>query len=118
MTNIPGKIAFYIVPASCNCLSESILLRCTKYSLEIELRELSPPVPHGQSEQFSLKSMKEIYIPAKVINPCQFITDPLKSPKMRTVCVRQWFRTAEPLGERHYENWNTHTHPQELLSTC
>ena len=26
-------------------------------------------------------------------------------------CVRQWFRTAEPLGERSYENWNTHTQP-------
>ena len=25
-------------------------------------------------------------------------------------CVRQWFRTAEPLGERRNENWNTHTH--------
>ena len=24
-------------------------------------------------------------------------------------CVRQWFRTAEPLGERRYEKWNTHT---------
>ena len=24
-------------------------------------------------------------------------------------CFRQWFRTAEPLGERRYENWNTHT---------
>ena len=24
-------------------------------------------------------------------------------------CVRQWIRTAEPLGERRYENWNTHT---------
>ena len=24
-------------------------------------------------------------------------------------CVRQWFRTAEPLRERCYENWNTHT---------
>ena len=23
--------------------------------------------------------------------------------------VRQWSRTAEPLGERRYENWNTHT---------
>ena len=23
-------------------------------------------------------------------------------------CVRQWFRTAEPFGERRYENWNTH----------
>ena len=25
-------------------------------------------------------------------------------------CVRQWFRTAEPHGERRYENCNTHTH--------
>ena len=30
-------------------------------------------------------------------------------------CVRQWFRTAEPLGERRYENWNTHTHTIKLL---
>ena len=27
-------------------------------------------------------------------------------------CVRQWFRTAEPLGERRYENWNTPTRKQ------
>ena len=25
-------------------------------------------------------------------------------------CVWQWFHTAEPLGERRYENRNTHTH--------
>ena len=25
-------------------------------------------------------------------------------------CVRQWFRTSEPLGERRYENCNTYTH--------
>ena len=49
---------------------------------KIELQELSSPVPHRQSEQFSLKSMKEIYIPAKIINPGQFITDPLKSLKI------------------------------------
>ena len=81
MSNIPGKFVFYIVQATNNCLSESILLRCTKYSLEIKLQELSSPLPRGQSEQFSLKSMKEIYIPAKIINPCQFITDPLKSSR-------------------------------------
>ena len=28
----------------------------------------------------------------------------------RTGCVWQWFRTAEPLGECCYENWNTHTY--------
>ena len=43
-------------------------------------------------------------------------------------CVRQWFRTAEPLGERRYENWpnsivhththshtHTHTHTQRVI---
>ena len=29
-------------------------------------------------------------------------------------CVRQWFRTAEPLGERRYENWNTRTLPNSF----
>ena len=27
-----------------------------------------------------------------------------------TWCARPWFRTAEPLGERHYKNWITLTH--------
>ena len=30
-------------------------------------------------------------------------------------CVRQWFCTAEPLGERRYDNWNTHTHTHTLV---
>ena len=67
-----------ILPDAYNYLSEMILLRCTEYSLEIGLQKLSP-VPHEHSEQFSLKSIKEIYIPAKIIIPCQFITDSLKS---------------------------------------
>ena len=75
MTNTDLYFASYVY----NYLSEAILLRCTKYSLEIELQELSSPVPHEHSEQFSLKSIKGIYIPAKIIIPCQFITDPLKS---------------------------------------
>ena len=33
-------------------------------------------------------------------------------------CVRQWFRTAEPLGERRYENWNTHTKLHNLELSC
>ena len=45
-----------ILPVTNNYLSEAILLRCTKYSLEIELQKLSSPVPHGHSEQFSLKT--------------------------------------------------------------
>ena len=31
-------------------------------------------------------------------------------------CVRQWFPTAETLGERRYENWNTHTHTIYMLN--
>ena len=73
------KHRFYILPATYNYPSEAILLRCRKYSLEIELQKLSSPVPHGHSEQFSLKSIKEIYIPAKIIIPCQFIAERLKS---------------------------------------
>ena len=33
----------------------------------------------------------------------------------RAGCVRQWFRTAEPLGEHRYENWNTHDNPCHKL---
>ena len=31
-----------------------------------------------------------------------------KTVHVHAGCVRQWFRTAEPHGERRYENWNTH----------
>ena len=70
------------MPATLNFLGETILLRFTKCSLEIGLHELPSAVPHGQSEQFSLKRIKEINIPAKIINPCQFIIGPLKSSKI------------------------------------
>ena len=33
-------------------------------------------------------------------------------------CVRQCFRTAEPLGERRYENWNTHTQTRARDLQC
>ena len=32
-------------------------------------------------------------------------------------CVRQWFRTAEPLGERRYEYWHTHIHTHQFWMT-
>ena len=41
------------------------------------------------------------------------VRKPLQTQQGRTHgvrCVRQWFRTAEPLGERRYEKWYTHTH--------
>ena len=42
---------------------------------------------------------------------CTYARKTLQTQRGRTHgagCVRQWFRTAEPLGERRYENWNTH----------
>ena len=80
MTNNPGNFNLYFIfcQLRTNVSVRRFYYRCTKYSLEIELEKISSPVPHGQSEQFSLKSIKEIYIPAKIIKPCQFIIDPLK----------------------------------------
>ena len=51
----------------------------------------------------------------RLIKPAKLCmcTQTLQTQRGRTHgagCVRQWFRTAEPLGERRYENWNTHTH--------
>ena len=43
---------------------------------------------------------------------CTCVRKTLQTQRGRTHgagCVRQWFRTAKPLGERRYENWNTHT---------
>ena len=44
---------------------------------------------------------------------CTRVRKTLQTQRRRTHgagCVQQWFRTAEPLGERRYENWNTYTH--------
>ena len=78
MTNTPEKFDLYFIFCQLRTavsIRRSYNIRCIKNSLE---KKLSSPVPRGQSEQFSLKSIKEIYIPAKIINTCQFITDPLK----------------------------------------
>ena len=32
-------------------------------------------------------------------------------------CARPWFRTAEPLGERRYENWITHCQSKKITYT-
>ena len=50
----------------------------------------------------------------RLIKPAKLCmcTQTLQTQRGRTHgagCVRQWFRTAEPLGKRRYENWNTHT---------
>ena len=45
--------------------------------------------------------------PAKLCM-CMHNTTYIRTDAQRRV-LRQWFRTAEPFRERHYENWNTHT---------
>ena len=57
----------------------------------------------------------------RLIKPAKLCmcTQALQTQRGRTHgagCVRQWLRTAEPLGERRYENWNTHTHTHSYLS--
>ena len=52
---------------------------------------------------------------------CAYARKTLQTQRGRTRgagCLRQWFRTAEPLGERRYENWNTHRHAYVCFSVC
>ena len=59
----------------------------------------------------------------RLIKPVHVHANTLQTQRGRTHgtgCVRIWFRTAEPLGERRYENWNTHTrrvsvHVREII---
>ena len=73
MTNIQGKFVFKIVPATYNCLSESILWRCTKCSLGKEFKNYPLQCHTG-----SLNNL----VWAKIIKPRQFITYPLKSSRI------------------------------------
>ena len=47
--------------------------------------------------------------PAKLCT-CTHTLQTRRGRKHGAVCARPWLRTAAPLGERRYENWNTHTH--------
>ena len=75
MTNTPGKFDLYFIFCQ---LRIDDPIKMHKIFFENRVTKIILPVSNGQSEQFSLKSIKEIYIPAKIINPCQFITDPFK----------------------------------------
>ena len=55
--------------------------------------------------------------PAKLCMCTQNTTNTMRTAAWH-VCVRQWFRTAEPLGERRYENSNTHIFPWKLMEGC
>ena len=52
--------------------------------------------------------------PAKLYTCTQNTTNTTRTDARRR-CVRQWFRTSEPLEERRYENWNTHTYLRYFL---
>ena len=47
--------------------------------------------------------------PAKLYMCMQNTTNITRTDARRQVCAAM-APSAEPLGERHYENWNTHTH--------
>ena len=50
-----------------------------------------------------------------LIKPAKLCIQTQRGRTHGTGCVRQWFRTAEPLGDRRYENWNTQT---QLNAMC
>ena len=52
--------------------------------------------------------------PAKLCMCTQNTTNKTRTDARRRY-VRQWFRTAELLGERRYEKWNTNTHSAYLI---
>ena len=53
--------------------------------------------------------------PAKLSMCTQNTTKTKRGRTHGAGCVWQWFRTAEPQGERRYENWNKHTHISEAV---
>ena len=87
-------------------------------------RSNRPGYPHPVSSELEKKVVSEwrsviavslnVGGGVRLIKPAKlcFARKTLQTQRGRTHgagCVRQWFRTAEPLGERRYENWNTHT---------
>ena len=86
-------------------------------------RSNRPGYPHPVSSELELvvsewRSVMAVSLNVgggvRLIKPAKLYmcTQTLQTQRGRTHgtgCVRQWFRTAEPLGERRYENWNTHT---------
>ena len=66
-----------------------------------ERRRWRPPYQTG----------KTVHVPAKQYKVVKHNEDGRTAP-----CVRRWFRIAEPLEERRYENWNTHTDIFVLIS--
>ena len=84
-------------------------------------RSNRPGCPHPVSSELEISGIRVSVIAVslnvgggiRLIKPAKLCmcTQTLRIQRGQTHgagCVRQWFRTAEPLGERH-ENWNTHT---------
>ena len=55
--------------------------------------------------------------PAKLYMFTQNTTNTTRTDARRRVCAAMVPYTAEPLGERRYENWNTHTHTHTHTNT-
>ena len=81
-----------------------------------------PGYPHPESSELEIRGIRmavgdcSVTVVASALSNrqnCTCARRTLQTQQGRTHgagCVRQWFRTAEPLGERRYEHWNTHTH--------
>ena len=91
--NIPG----YPHPVSSELENSGIRVAVGDYSVSERRRWRSP-----------YQTGKTVHVHAKILQTQQGRTH-------GAGCVRQWFRTAGPLGERRYEKWNTHTHTHEMF---
>ena len=93
---------------------------------ELFFRSIKPGYPHPVSSELENSGIRVAvgdcsvterrrwrppYQTGKTTHDCARKT--LQTQRGRThgaECARQWFRTAEPLGDRRYEHWNTHTY--------
>ena len=76
-----------------------------------ECRQWSPPYQTGKTVHVHAKHYKHKE-DGRMVQNCTCARKTLQTQRGRTHgarCVRQWFRTPEPLGERRYKNWNIHT---------
>ena len=85
-SNRPG----YLHPVSSELENSGIRVAVGNCSVT-ERRQWRPPYQTGKTVHVHAKHYKH------------------NEDRCTALCVRQWFPTAEPLGEWRYENWNTHT---------
>ena len=88
-------------------------------------RSNKPGYPHPVSSELENSGIRvavgDCSVTGRSLSNRQNCTCACKTQRGRTHgagCVRQWFRTAEPLGERRYENWNAHARTHSECTFC